>query len=506
MLKARDKLGDYEIVAKLKAGGMAQVYLARRRGAAGFTRPVALKLIHSHLAEETDFVRMFVDEATLSAKIEAPNVVHVEELGQIDGTWFQAMEYVHGASLAQVVRALRAAGRRCTPELAAHIVAEIAAGLHAAHETTDAAGAPLGIVHRDVSPQNVLVSYRGNVKVCDFGIAKAMHRAQRTKSEAIRGKIAYMSPEQALGHDVDRRTDVYALGIVLYELLVLERPFDSASEIGLLEKARHPDIERPSRRVSGIPSTLDDVVMKALALRPEDRPQTAGELRRLVLDAAPGAREVESSDVAALLRAVMSEQIEEQAKLLPLVSEGTMHLEMQPPRPDEPRADEALKHLTVAAVVVPLAAPSSASASASPSFAQSRDERRPSSRSAPVLIAIGCAAALVAALAFKLGSRGSVPASDVAPAMAAPAPTPVPMPAPLPATDEPATATATATAAQPVVPTAAPSAAVDPNAASSAIAPAPAHPRRPPARPAARPAPSSAKPTCRKVGGVELCE
>ena len=500
MLKRRDRLGAYEIVARLKAGGMAQVYLARRKGAAGFTRPVALKLIHPHLANEPEFVRMFVDEATLSARIEAPNVVHVEELGQLDGTWFQAMEYVHGASLAQVIQALRTAGRRCTPELAAHIVAEIAAGLHAAHETTDASGAPLGIVHRDVSPQNVLVSYRGNVKVCDFGIAKAMHRAPHAESDVLQGKIAYMAPEHAQGKSVDRRADVYALGVILWELLVLERLFVAGHEIVLLERVRHPKIDRPSTRVADIPPALDDVVMKMLAVEPADRPQTAAELRRLLLDAVPGGRHVENDDVAALLRAVMGTQISEQASLLPLVSESTVLLEMPPARGEESRPDDALRHLTLPAVVV-ATTPPLANAVAGPGT-----KRSSPARSAPMLFGIACAAALTAAIAVQVGLRArehSPTEAGRALGTTSSAPENAPTGGPASTGYDPAraTATATATATGPTFDAAPPARVVPAAATTSPIATAPPpRPRRPP------PHASAARPACPKVGGVELCE
>ena len=485
-------LGAYEIVARLKAGGMAQVYLARRKGAAGFTRPVALKLIHPHLANEPEFVRMFVDEATLSARIEAPNVVHVEELGQLDGTWFQAMEYVHGASLAQVVQALRTAGRRCTPELAAHIVAEVAAGLHAAHETTDAAGAPLGIVHRDVSPQNVLVSYRGNVKVCDFGIAKAMHRAPHTESDSLRGKIAYMAPEHAQGKSVDRRADVYALGVILWELLVLERLFVASHDLLLLERVRHPKIDRPSTRVADTPRALDDVVMKMLAVEPADRPQTAGELRRLLLDAVPGARHVESEDVAALMRAVMGTQIAEQASLLPLVSESTVLLEMPPARAEESRPDDALRNLTLPAVVVATTLPLAGA------VADAGTRRASPARSAPMLLGIACAAALTTAMAVQVGLRAradSPTAVGRSLGTTSSASENVPTGAPAPTGYDPPTATA------PTVDAAAPPRVVAAAATKPPIATAPPlHPRRPP------PHAGAPRPACPKVGGVELCE
>jgi len=261
---------------------MATLFLGKRVGAAGFTRPVAIKVIHTHLADDPKFTRMFIDEAMLSAKIQDPHVVHVEELGEAEGTYYLVMEYVAGASLAEFLRALRSKQRALNVDVAVWLAAQVAAGLHAAHEATNEAGEPLRIVHRDVSPQNVLLAFKGHVKLIDFGIAKG-GTPKETASGSLRGKVAYMPPEQALGEEVDRRADIYALGVVLWEMLTMRRLFDAENEFLLLEKVRNPKVVPPGSLVNGIPPALDDVVMKALAADPELRIGTADELRAMLL-------------------------------------------------------------------------------------------------------------------------------------------------------------------------------------------------------------------------------
>ena len=202
---------------------MASLFLARRGGAAGFTRLVAIKMVHPRHAEDPGLIQMFVDEALLTARIDHPNVVHVEELGEHESAYYLVMEYVHGASLAQLMRVLGRAKRRLSPLVAVAICARVSEGLHAAHETTGDNGELLSIVHRDVSPQNILLSHKGHVKLIDFGIAKAHARVHESNVSSLKGKVRYMAPEQATTGNVDRRTDVYALGIVLWEPLTMRR-------------------------------------------------------------------------------------------------------------------------------------------------------------------------------------------------------------------------------------------------------------------------------------------
>ena len=320
MIDVGSKFRDYEIIAQLRVGGMAALYAGRRSGAAGFNRLVAIKVIHPHLSRDKNFVQMFVDEALISARIDHPNVVHVEELGETDGMYFLAMEYVHGASLSQLLSKLVKEGRRLKPELAVHIAARVAEGLHAAHETRDADGHMLGIVHRDVSPQNVLISSRGHVKLIDFGIAKARNRVQQETASSLKGKIGYMSPEQAYGRQIDRRTDLYALGVVLWEMLTTRRMFTAEDDFALLDLVREPNVPPPSHYNPAVPPELDAVVMKALARSPENRVQTGQEFRRLLAEAMPKALTLDVADLADLLFAMLGDSLEEERRQLAAVA------------------------------------------------------------------------------------------------------------------------------------------------------------------------------------------
>ncbi|MCB9636293.1 MAG: protein kinase [Sandaracinus sp.] len=317
MIREGDRVADYDVVARMKAGGMATLFLGRRTGASGFSKPVAIKVVHPHLADDPSFVEMFVDEALLCARIQHPNVVHVEELREVDGTHLLVMEYVAGCSLGQLLRSLAKLKRRMTPELAVHVAIAVLDGLHAAHELKNEQGQPMEVVHRDVSPDNVLLAWQGHVKLIDFGVAKAMSRRTQTSGSMLKGKIRYMSPEQAFGKNVDRRTDVYALAIVLWECLTMRRLFSgSGADLELLEQVRNPSIEPPSRFVSDLPPALDAILLKALAKNPDDRYRSAREMRRALADAMPRAAALDGADLAELMRIVMADEIEAQrAKL-----------------------------------------------------------------------------------------------------------------------------------------------------------------------------------------------
>jgi serine/threonine-protein kinase len=342
-----DQIGDYEIVAKLKSGGMATLFLGRRRGASGFAKHVAIKVVHEHLAEDPAFVRMFVDEALLSARIEHPNVVHVEELRERDGRHFLVMEYVRGVSLWQLLATLARRGRRVNPVVAAYIAVKVADGLHAAHETRGPRGELMGVVHRDVSPQNVLLSYQGNIKLIDFGVAKARGRIQNeTSGGSIKGKFRYMSPEQAWGREVDRRSDVYSLGTVLWELLTMRRRFENQGDALILDLVRDPEPIPPSVYAEGISAELDAVVMKAHAKRPEDRYQSAQQLRTALLETVPGAALFHESQLGSLLVHVMADHIEKEAMQLPQSVTGLTHAH----DPDHAPADDVLHTMTLSSV------------------------------------------------------------------------------------------------------------------------------------------------------------
>lgn len=270
--------GRYELLMEMGRGGMATLYLARLRGPEQFEKLIALKKIHDSLSSDPAFLSMFLDEARIAARIHHPNVVTVFDLGSVDQTYYIAMEYIHGHSLADVLRAASRNPEQLPWRYGARIVADAACGLHAAHSLCNSRGQPLNVVHRDVSPQNVLLSYDGHVKVVDFGIAYAGEKLTQTRAGVLMGKTGYMSPEQADGRQVDRRADVFALGILLYEAVTLTRLFDEPTDAATLVKIRQAEVPDPRTRNPSIPVALVQIVMKALAKNPDARFATAQQL------------------------------------------------------------------------------------------------------------------------------------------------------------------------------------------------------------------------------------
>ncbi len=273
-------LGRYRVVDEIGVGGMASVHLARMDGAGGFQKWVAIKRIHPHLIEDEQFIHMFLDEARIAARISHPNVAQVFDLGVHENTYWIAMEYLHGEPLREVMRYNEEKGYSTAPELAARIIADAAEGLHAAHELRGKDGNPLNLVHRDVSPHNLFLTYEGMVKVVDFGIAKVSGRLSSTRAGTLKGKLAYMSPEQVRGSTIDRRTDIFALGVVLWELTTGQRLFRMDSDLETLEKVQACVVPPPSSVRSDFPAELESVIMRALQKRREVRFQTARELSR----------------------------------------------------------------------------------------------------------------------------------------------------------------------------------------------------------------------------------
>src|SRR4051794_11440312 len=273
-------LGRYRVVDEIGVGGMASVHLARMDGPGGFQKWVAIKRIHPHLVEDDQFVDMFLDEARIAAGINHANVAQVFDLGKDDNTYWIAMEYLHGEPLREVMR--RAEDRKAlvSPELAARICSDAAEGLHAAHELRGKNGQLLGLVHRDVTPHNLFLTYEGYTKVVDFGIAKVADRLSSTRAGTLKGKLAYMSPEQVRGAEVDRTTDIFALGVVLWELTTNQRLFRMDTDLDTLEKVQACIVPPPSTIIPGYPPELEACVMKALSKRKQDRFATAREFSR----------------------------------------------------------------------------------------------------------------------------------------------------------------------------------------------------------------------------------
>lgn len=271
-------IGRYALYPSIATGGMASVHLGRLMGPVGFARTVAIKRLHEQYARDPEFVSMFLDEARVAARIRHPNVASVLDVVALDGELFLVMDYVQGESLSQLLRVMRETGEIIPPRITSSVVHSLLLGLHAAHEARGERGAPLTIVHRDVSPQNVIVGTDGVTRVVDFGIAKASGRVQITRDGQMKGKVRYMAPEQIMGHAVDRRADIFAASVVLWEALTGQRPYDGESDVTIMFKAVNAEFAAPSSIVPGLPPALDEVVAKGLARNPNDRYATAMEM------------------------------------------------------------------------------------------------------------------------------------------------------------------------------------------------------------------------------------
>lgn len=273
------QFGKYTLYERIGRGGMADVFKGRIQGPAGFERVFVVKRILPHLSDDPAFIKMFVDEAKMSARLNHPNVVQIFELGAVEHEYFISMEYVSGHDLAETMRAIWKKSGRPRPEMVAYVGREICRALSYAHGLTDERGEPLGMIHRDVSPSNVMLSYEGAVKLLDFGIAKALGDSPDvTKSGTLKGKYAYMAPEQTEGDDVDHRIDIFAAGIVLYEVLTGRRLFKGANDLQTIERVRRCDVRPPSLINDASPPELDAILLKALARDRDDRYQDASEM------------------------------------------------------------------------------------------------------------------------------------------------------------------------------------------------------------------------------------
>ncbi len=264
-------LGRYQVINRIANGGMAEVFLAKAVGAMGFQRLVAVKLIHANFTRDPEFVNMFIDEARIAMHLHHRNIVQVFDLDSEDDTYFIAMEYVHGVNLYDLYERIASKGRWIEVPMALYMVAEVSKGLHFAHTRHGPDGRPLNIVHRDISPQNVLLSFEGEVKITDFGIATAAERLHQTAAGIVKGKYAYMAPERLEEKPIDARVDVFSVGVLLYELLVGENPFAGTSAVDTIENVLGKKIPTPSERGAPVSTRLDEICMKALARDPDKR-------------------------------------------------------------------------------------------------------------------------------------------------------------------------------------------------------------------------------------------
>ena len=316
-------IGRYVLHGVLAAGGMATVHLGRLIGAAGFARTVAIKRMHAQFAQDPEFADMFLDEARLAGRIRHPNVVSVIDVVATEGEMLLVMEYVQGESLSRLVRRARERGEKVPQPVISAILCDALDGLHAAHEARDEKGKLLGIVHRDVSPQNIMVGADGIARVLDFGIAKASGRAQVTREGQLKGKLSYMAPEQLHG-TVTAVTDVHAMGIVLWEALVGERLFAAETEGHTVTKILTAKVKPPSEASPGVDPAYDAIVLKALAKDPAERFQNA---REMSIALAACARKADAHEVAEWIALVAKDVLDARADIVSKV-------ETQPSLPD----------------------------------------------------------------------------------------------------------------------------------------------------------------------------
>jgi len=314
--------GRYELLKRLAGGGMGEVYLARQRGIDGFQKLLVIKTLLSHLSEDEEFITMFKDEARVTAQLIHPNICQVFEFEQVGGVFYMAMEYLRGEDLRRLWKACEQRGTPLRVPLICRVISDAAAGLDFAHSLRDNKGEPYNIVHRDISPQNILVTFEGGVKVIDFGVAKAAGRAQHTRTGALKGKYSYMSPEQVGGASIDNRSDIFALGIVLHELLTGRRLFKAESDVQTLARVREAVVPPPSRLNPQLPPGLDAIVLKALAKDPDQRYRTAQEMRLAIEDwLIQGRMSASSAHLAEFLKQIYAERLEKEAKLGPLMGD-----------------------------------------------------------------------------------------------------------------------------------------------------------------------------------------
>ncbi len=320
-------IGKYRLVAELGRGGMAEVFLALVQGVAGFNKLMVIKRLRPHLSDEHEFLQMFLDEARLAAKLSHPNIVQTIEVGEENGQFFISMEYLEGQPLNRI---LRRCGDRVTMAMALRVLSDSLAGLHHAHNLTDYDGTPLNVVHRDATPHNIFVTYDGQVKVVDFGIAKAAISVAETRTGVLKGKVSYMAPEQARGEEVDRRADVFSIGCCMWEVLTGTRVWKGKSDIQVLNAIMGSDDAIPSPRTlkPDIPEGLEQICMKALAFDREHRHQTALELKHAIDDYLNGIGDTTSVSMAS---AIIAERFEsERAKLRDLIDRQVKSLATLP--------------------------------------------------------------------------------------------------------------------------------------------------------------------------------
>jgi eukaryotic-like serine/threonine-protein kinase len=481
-------IGRYALYDKVASGGMATVYIGRLAGPVGFARTVAIKRLHPQFAADAEFVSMFLDEARLAARIQHPNVVSTLDVVATMGELFLVMEYVRGESVSALLRLVNAAGERMPPRIAAAIASGALQGLHAAHTATDESGHALGIVHRDVSPQNILVGLDGTPRVLDFGVAKAENRLHSTRGGEIKGKLLYMPPEQLEGDTVDRTADIYAMGLLLFEVLTGKRMFQKSEDMASVAKIMRNELTLPGS-VDPALAGWDPIVQRAAAKEPLERYPSA---RAMALDVERVAGVASSVEVGDFVERLAGERIKGRSKRIaeiesssgPAKAFGQAALVAELARSSMPTVPAEVRSEEVSG------ADSTKSAASKVSHAVSVVPAIPGPRRwSQAVIAVGVVAIALSALFVSVGKYRS--ASAVAPSEPA-APPPPASAAAAPTPSATVATTATVGAAPPPTGSAGlPAAQDNPPATATATAGAPApRPRTP------QPAKTPSKPNC----------
>jgi serine/threonine protein kinase len=319
----RSTFGKYVLLRKLASGGMGEIFLAKQRGPSGFEKLLVIKRILSHHLDKKDYLDMFFSEAKLVARLNHNNIIQIQEMGEIDGDYYIAMEYVRGKSLRDLIDELRAEGRKLPLPHVIDLAMKLCDGLGYAHQARDIRGRGMNIVHRDINPHNILISYTGDLKLIDFGIAKSEMTSVHTATGTIKGKFVYMSPEQSAADPIDRRSDIFSLGIVLYEMTCLENPFVRQNVVLSLEAIQRHDVTAPSsKRPDAGP--MDEILMKALAKKPDERFQTAIEMRDELRSLfRSGSVTPAEEDLSTFLHDLFRADIEEEDRLLAEADQAT---------------------------------------------------------------------------------------------------------------------------------------------------------------------------------------
>jgi serine/threonine-protein kinase len=417
-------LGRYALFDEIASGGMASVHIARLIEPLGFSRTVAIKRLHAQFAKDEQFVAMFLDEARLAARVRHPNVIPTLDVLATEGELFLVMEYVLGETLARLITATRAKGEHVPPRVATAILIGVLNGLHAAHEAKSDRGAPLGIVHRDVSPHNILVGVDGVPRLIDFGVAKAAGRIHTTQDGMLKGKLAYMSPEQLQDKGLDRRTDTYAAAVVLWETLTGARLFVGESQGATITKVLGMPVDPPSLVRPELGEAFDAVIMRGLDRNPDKRFQTAREMARALEAAVPAA--ASPNEIGEWLESIASSDIAQRGDLVAEI-EGTSSSQHPPIESIAAASKQAVKDAPPRAITGEVS-----------SVSVSRDQRvRPNRRIlfGGIATAVGVAGIIALFLAWP---RTSPRASD-----------PPPAPSPIATGDPPATVSIAASAPSP---------------------------------------------------------